>query len=99
MSRVLNPVRAATAVARPLRNFHSMATHTITHTQPMNTAEEYRFVTGGRPWIHIRRISAQVWTTRVSTISQKARRLTSRSGHSQDTQATTKTITYRTEQR
>src|SRR6185295_10308268 len=43
-----------------------------TAPQPMKIADEYRFVTGGRPDRYMRRISATVWTTNVNVIRPQA---------------------------
>ncbi len=43
-----------------------------TQPQPMNTAEEYRFVTGGRPWIIMRRMSEPVCMTKTTVVTPKA---------------------------
>ena len=59
----------------------------------MKTAEEYRLVTGGRPWMYMRQHSAQVWTQTVRMVIQNAKRFRAGSGHSHETQMTRNSTT------
>ena len=49
MRSVRNPATAAITLPIPIRDIVSRTSPPKTTAQPMKTAEEYRFVTGGRP--------------------------------------------------
>jgi hypothetical protein len=53
---------------------NSRIRQSTTPPQPMNRADEYRFVTGGRPEMYIRSSRPKVWTASAnSTTSQAVR--------------------------
>src|SRR5947209_18322658 len=96
MSRVIDPKTAANTVPMPLRYMTSRIKHRITLPQPMKTAEEYRFVTktSQRSVKYIRASKAQVWTTSVTRVSQKAERPSVSLQPKKPRQAKTNTQTY-----
>ena len=60
--REAKPKREAVAVPKPLRYILSMMRPRTTMPQPTKTAEEYRLVTGGRPWRMMRKNRPRVCT-------------------------------------
>ena len=78
-----------------LANSHSSTRHSTMAPQPINTAEEYKFVTNTpqRPERYMRHSNAQVWTSTVSTANQKAARLNGCDQLNQARQHSRKTMT------
>ena len=60
MTRLPNPTSEPIAEATARRRYFSVKKHKSTAPQPMNRAEEYKLVTGGRPSIHSSRKSEGV---------------------------------------
>jgi hypothetical protein len=90
----MNPPTDAMTLPIPIRYTHSRTSPNTTAAQPMNTADEYRFVTGGRPEICIRMMSAHVWTQSTNTSSQNADRLSTFVNPSQLAHVNTKAMMY-----
>ncbi len=61
ITRLLNPIRAPMAEAIPNRIYFSVPRQSRTEAHPIKRAEEYKFVTGGRPSIHILAAKPKVW--------------------------------------
>src|SRR5207248_893357 len=93
--QVRKPSTEPAALGKPFLKTPSRNRQMPTQPQPMNTADEYRFVTGGRPCSHMRVPRAQVCTTNVNAISQNADRFKGCVNTAQPTQLSRKTITYR----
>src|SRR5579872_4518085 len=93
--RVTNPAIVARTLPIPRRKIGSNARPSATQPQPMNTADEYRFVTGGRPEMYIREASAKVCRQNVKTINQYAARLRGFVHPSQATTDSRKPQTYK----
>src|SRR5207249_2461634 len=74
---------------------NSTPRHSSTQPQPMNTADEYRLVTGGLPVRYIRNARAKVWTTTITTVSQRADRRNGSCQTTHDTMDSNRTRTYR----
>src|SRR5437867_503478 len=72
MISVRPPSTDAARVHRPFLKIHSSPMQSKAAPQPMNTAEEYRFVTGGRPVRYMRKHRDSVCTTITATASQYA---------------------------
>src|SRR5262249_48210741 len=94
-SIVKAPATAASAVPSPLRKMVSMSTPPSAAVQPMKIAVEYRFVTGGRPWMYMRAQIANVCTTSVTSVNQNAARRKESLELTHDTQQSRKTTTYK----
>ena len=63
---------AATMLPIPSRQIASTAKPNNTAAQPIKTAAEYKFVTGGRPSRYMRKTSPNVCTTQAREIKLKA---------------------------
>ena len=60
MTKASNPTSEPIAEATARRRYFSVKKHKSTAPQPMNRAEEYKLVTGGRPSIYILPASPKV---------------------------------------
>src|SRR4029077_5775576 len=95
ITSVANPAMVDSTLPMPRRKIGSKTRPSRTHPQPMNTADEYRLVTGGRPEMYMRDASAKVCRQNVKTFSQNAARVRGRVQPSQATTDRTKPTMYR----
>jgi len=88
----------ATTLHTPKRKMASKTRPASAKHQLMNTADEYRFVTGGRPEMYIRPTMAAEWTQNARNTNQKAARFSDRLQPNQAPAASTNAVQYRATQ-